>query len=353
MPDIFLDVDVALSAVPVNTLPLISSVDQQSVVSSLAYNASGLQIHWNFVTTDGQFTRTQVIPTSGGAYDWTAQGGGIHTIEIPASAGASINNNQEGTGWFTGVADGVIPWRGPTIGFRAAVLNDALMDGGGVGALSLFGIVDQGVAQAVGANSIQLRVGANRVYRGQVVSIRQASSGAGQYAVITNFSTGTVTATISPAWEVTPTGPVEYVVFGAPAAPTDSGSLPGVRVDEMSANTITAAAIAADAVAELQAGISGIDAAGIRAAIGMAAADLDDQITGILQAIAAIFTTQMAESYAANGVMPTPAQALMAIHQHLMDFSIAGTSRTVQRLDGAPAFVETLNSATNPTGLNR
>ena len=50
--------------------------------------------------------------------------------EIPASGGASINNDTEGFGWFTGVATGICPWRSPTIGFRAAPINDALIDGG-------------------------------------------------------------------------------------------------------------------------------------------------------------------------------------------------------------------------------
>src|SRR3990167_9431207 len=72
-----------------------------------------------------------VSPTSAGDYDWTDQGdSGIYTIEIPASGGVSINNDTEGYGWFTGVATGILPWRGPVIGFRAAALNDALCDGG-------------------------------------------------------------------------------------------------------------------------------------------------------------------------------------------------------------------------------
>jgi hypothetical protein len=54
----------------------------------------------------------------------------MYSIEVPASGGASINNDTEGFGWFSGVATGVLPWRGPIIGFRAAALNDALIDGG-------------------------------------------------------------------------------------------------------------------------------------------------------------------------------------------------------------------------------
>ena len=74
---------------------------------------------------------TAVTPTTGGDYDWTDQGdAGIYTIEIPASGGASINNDTEGFGWFTGKATGVLPWRGPIIGFRRAALNDLMIEGG-------------------------------------------------------------------------------------------------------------------------------------------------------------------------------------------------------------------------------
>jgi hypothetical protein len=54
----------------------------------------------------------------------------MYTMEIPASGGAHINNDTEGYGWFTGFCTGVLPWRGPTIGFRRAALNDLFTDGG-------------------------------------------------------------------------------------------------------------------------------------------------------------------------------------------------------------------------------
>jgi len=70
--------------------------------------------------------------------------------------------------------------------------------------------------------------------------------------------------------------------------------------------------------------------------------------------VADILTTQMTEAYAANGVAPTLAQALFAIHQALMQFGIAGTSNTVRELDDTtPAFVITLDDDTNPTDAKR
>jgi len=132
MPEIYLDVDSALSEVPVNVMPLVDDTDFKSREIAIAYDASGMDLRWNFVTSAGAYTSTAVTPTSGGDYDWAHQGDGMYSIEIPASGGASINNDTEGYGWFSGVATGVLPWRGPVIGFRSSSLNNALMDGGAV-----------------------------------------------------------------------------------------------------------------------------------------------------------------------------------------------------------------------------
>ncbi len=52
-------------------------------------------------------------------------------------------------------------------------------------------------------------------------------------------------------------------------------------VGAMAANTLTASAVAADAVTELQAGLSTLDAAGVRTAVGLASADLDTQLAAL------------------------------------------------------------------------
>lgn len=65
-------------------------------------------------------------------------------------------------------------------------------------------------------------------------------------------------------------------------------------------------------------------------------------------------TTAVTEAYAANGVAPTPVQAILAIHQMLMDFAISGTNYTVKKLDNSTtAFVVTLDSAVTPTSAVR
>lgn len=129
--DLWMDVDTAIAEAPVNLFPLTDDTDFKSIEAAVPYNAAGMALYWHFTTTAGAYSVTAVTPTTGGAYDWTDQGdAGIYTIEIPASGGASINNDTEGFGWFTGVATGVLPWRGPVIGFRKASMNNLLIDNG-------------------------------------------------------------------------------------------------------------------------------------------------------------------------------------------------------------------------------
>lgn len=255
MPDIYFDVDVALSEVPVNVFPLTDDTDFKTREVAVAYNAAGMDLVWNFVTSAGVFTQTAVTPTTAGAYDWTHQGDGMYTIEIPASGGASINNNTEGYGWFTGVATGVLPWRGPIIGFRAAAINDALCDGGDVLDVNTIQIegadatdqisaasggvdirIASGTAQAVTSTTIQLASAstfANDEIIGSIVVVTGGSAGVGQCRYISDYVGSTDTATISPAWTTTPTGTVTYSIYPGPPAPTDSAVLPSVKVAEI------------------------------------------------------------------------------------------------------------------------
>lgn len=126
---IWMDVDAALAEVPVNCVALTDDSDFKTREESVVYNQAGLDLVWNFVTTAGAYSQTAVTPTTGGGdYDWTNQGNGMYSIGIPASGGASINNDTEGFGWFTGYATGILPWSGPLIGFRDANLNNLLID---------------------------------------------------------------------------------------------------------------------------------------------------------------------------------------------------------------------------------
>lgn len=68
----------------------------------------------------------------------------------------------------------------------------------------------------------------------------------------------------------------------------------------------------------------------------------------------AVLTTQMTESYAADGTAPTLAQAQFAIQQFLQETNVSGTTLTVKQLDGSTtAMTFTLDDATSPTSLTR
>ncbi len=128
----WMDVDVALPEIPVNLIPLVDAATGKVVDEGVTYDAAGMNLIWHFTTTAGATTATAVTPTTGGDYDWAHQNGGMYTIEMPASGGASANNDTAGFGHFTGNTTANLPFRGPTIGFRAAAINDALIDGGDV-----------------------------------------------------------------------------------------------------------------------------------------------------------------------------------------------------------------------------
>lgn len=70
--------------------------------------------------------------------------------------------------------------------------------------------------------------------------------------------------------------------------------------------------------------------------------------------VADVLTTQMTESYNADGVAPTLAQALFVTMQAVTEFANSGTTKTVKRLDGTTtAFTETYDDGTNPTSVTR
>lgn len=70
--------------------------------------------------------------------------------------------------------------------------------------------------------------------------------------------------------------------------------------------------------------------------------------------VADILTTQMTESYAANGTAPTLAQAVFAMHQFLMHKGISSTTVTIKQLDNSTtAFTAALDDDTTPTAISR
>lgn len=84
-------------------------------------------------------------------------------------------------------------------------------------------------------------------------------------------------------------------------------------VGAMAADTLTASALAASAVSEIQSGLSTLDAAGVRSAVGLAAANLDTQlaaIAGYIDTEVATIVTAVAAIKAKTDNLPSdPADA--------------------------------------------
>lgn len=435
-------VDTAIE-VFVNAFPLIDDTDFKSRETGVAYNASGMDLVWNFQTPDGAVSQTAVTPTTAGVYDWTHVGDGMYKIEIPASGGASINNDTEGVGWFTGVATGVLPWASPRYEMVPANISDSLVKGTDLLQVDLTQIL--GVAQSAtdlkdfaddgydpATNKVQGVVLTDTLttYTGNTVQTgdsfaRLGVAGAGLTALgdtrianldaaVSSRSTYAGGAVASVTAGVTVTTNNDKTGYGLSSAAIQSiwdaltsalttvGSIGKLLVDNINA-TISSRLATASYTAPL-------DAAGTRTAVGLAAADLDAQLadlptvaevtartlaaadyatatnlatvagyldteiaaikaktdnlpaapaaTGDIPSAAsiatAVLTTAMTESYAADGVAPTLAQAILLTQQSLTEFAIVGTALTVKKLNGSTtAAVLTLDSATAPTSVTR
>jgi hypothetical protein len=141
-------------------------------------------------------------------------------------------------------------------------------------------IVDQGTAQAVTGTTIRLRSAAafaDDELIGSRVLIVSATTGVGQTREISDYVSATDTATVA-AWTTTPTGTITYQVLSDVA--TGSGG--------------------------------GLDAAGVRSAIGMASADLDTQLAAIESGVA-LNTGAITTSTFASGAIDAAAIAANAI----------------------------------------
>ncbi len=117
------------------------------------------------------------------------------------------------------------------------------------GAVRWNGIIDQGTAQSATGTTLVLRSAAafaDDELIGATIVITGGSTGVGQSRLITDYVSTTDTATVE-TWTTTPTGTITYKIYGTAAS----------------------------------SGGSGLDAAGVRAAIGLASANLDTQLSTI------------------------------------------------------------------------
>ena len=325
MPDMWMDVDISVQ-VPVSLMPLVDRTDFITIEDAIAYDEAGMAVAWNFVTTVGVMTTTAVTPTTAGVHDWLEEGinQGMYSIEIPASAG-TINNDAEGVGWISGETSSTLPFRGPTIGFRAAALNNALIDGGDN--------LDVNVAQWLGTAVTATLAGrpdvnaaaiANRTIAASVLSLwldegvgNKADSGTANTIVDTQLTQA------DDYWN----GSLVIFISG-----TNSGFTAVATDFDAASDTLTfTPAVPSNVTTEDYLLIPGLGRGGLD-----------------------ILTTQMTESYNSDGSAPTVAQALHLIISYLMERNVSGTTVTAKKLDGSTtAATFTLDDAGEPTSVTR
>ena len=186
-------------------------------------------------------------------------------------------------------------------------------------------------------------------------------------------------------------GEVDDIQSRLPAALV-SGRM-DASVGAMAANTLTASALATDAVTEIVGGVwnalvasyTTADTFGARLlrSVGAqsevsvtgshhVAADIHElqpavidsthfaadaidsnalAASAVTEVATATLTTAMTESYRAAGVAPTLAQTAFELLAHMGDSAISGTTKTLKKIDGTTAKTFTLDSATTPTSI--
>jgi hypothetical protein len=269
----------------------------------------------------------------------------------------------------------------------------------GTGAFPELGIADSGTAQAATSTTVQMRSAAtfaDNTCGGMVVAAFGSTQGYWQCRAVDSNVGSTDTLTVSPAFTVTPSGTITYILFESP--PASTASLPNVNASQIGGQTASAAGAvtfpgtiasptnitagtittvtnltnaptAGDLTATMKASVTTAataatpTAAAVTGAVGSVTGNVGGNVTGSIGSLGAtaktdvstaVLTTQMTESYAADGTAPTLAQATFLTMQSIGEVAVVSTTLTVKKLDGSTtAATYTLNDGTNPTSRTR
>lgn len=244
-------------------------------------------------------------------------------------------------------------------------------------------IITSGTAQGAGANDnqIQLAAGASAIdgaYDPAVV-VLVGGTGSGQSRLILQYDGATKMATVDRTWKVNPDDTSEYLIAPDPGREhvneglAQAGAANSITLNVLASSTddayIGQTIFIRSGLGEDQARLVDTYDGTTKIAIVHDAWDVvPDTTSGYVmlpygnvrmvhastQAIDEILTAQMTESYAAQGVAPTVAQALFLIQQIIGDFSISGTTLTAQKLDGVTTSATyTLSDSAEPTSRVR
>ena len=310
-------------------------------------------------STDGT-PETGVVFNTSGIDFWYRREGGLKVVITEADLATPALDDAHADGGFLHISDGEYRLDLPDAAFATGV-NHVDVGGTVTGMVVIGGrvrLVDYDPEDAVAlglslmpANVIQLGSAAQ-----SLTDLKDFADDG--YDPATNKVTGVLLADTVTTLTNLPTIPANWLTAAGIAA-----------------DAIGASELAADAVTEIRDAITGgayaldTDANGrLRIVDGTGTGELDTA-SGLIAGIAgtkntfddlnditaaSVMTTQLTESYAADGVAPTPAQSMMLIQQHLTEFAIASTTWTTKKIDGSTtAATFTLDDATSPTSLTR
>lgn len=357
-------------------------------LTSTEMNADCVAIIVKTSSSGAKTTPLVIYPVEPTDIDVNVTGWNTTAVATPDTAGYPKVTIKDGTG--TGEIDTT---SGGVAVTAASVLTALGLASGNLDTqLLALSQLRRATAQAGGASTITLDASASAtdsLYNGLAVLII-SGTGAGQARVITGYVGSTKVATVTPAWVTNPSSSSVFILapasvndvswVGTAIAAPDTAGYPKTTIkdgtgtgeldtasgvvlakDHTGANLATAAALAtvqAD-TDDLQTRVPAALVSGrIDASVGAMATDTltaaalkTDAVTEI---VTALLTTQMTESYHADGSAPTLAQALHFLISALTEFSISGVTITAKKLDGSTtAATFTLDSATVPTSRTR
>lgn len=265
--------------------------------TDVVYNSAGMALEYRrYGATSTAITEATLGAVNSAHSDggFIHIGNGSYRLDLPDAACAVGVNEVLVHGTVTGgvIMPIVIPL--VLVDFSATVTS-----------IPELGIIDLGTAQAATSTTLQLRSALALTSDNVIGSIIHDVT-TGQSGYVIDFDGTTDTVTVSPAWVTTPSGTGAYLLFAAPRAPTDSSSLPAVRVAAMDNDVLTDAAMAADTATAIATavwnfatriltagtnialakgtgvtGFTDLSAADVRTAIGLASANLDTQLSTI------------------------------------------------------------------------
>lgn len=213
-----------------------------------------------------------------------------------------------------------------------------------------------GTSQAGAAGTITLDSGASAIddYYNGCVCVATIDGNA-EARVINNYVGSTKVASVAPDWNVAPDSDDTFIIY-----------LPEGRQITQALDAAEVAIATAAALATVQSDTDNIQTR-IPAALVSGRMDSDVAVIqpnavnastlatdAVVELVTALLTTQMTESYAADGVAPTLAQALFMLISGNLEFTISGTTITCKKLDGSTtSMTYLLDSSTTPTSRSR